>query len=86
MHTFTNDNVLNYPFPTSHGEIFLQYGDNTKCLYNFMFTIIKVLDAKKTHLKCVISYEQSLYFSYSASDLDGSVTVPSPHILSMASY
>lgn len=51
-----------------------------------MFTIIKVLDAKKTHLKYVISYEQSLYFSYSASDLDGSVTVPSPHILSMASY
>lgn len=51
-----------------------------------MFTIIRVLDAKKTHLKCVISYEQSLYFSYSASDLDGSVTVPSPHILSMASY
>lgn len=26
------------------------------------------------------------YFSYSASDLDGSMTVPSPHILSMASY
>lgn len=51
-----------------------------------MFIIIRVFDVKKIYLKCVISYEKSLYFLYLVFDLDGFVIVFFLYIFSMVFY